>query len=179
VDLACTPQLLDGDELADLSRIVVAADSPEEQLVMEELLGEYESIVSSNGSTTSPPQPTRPEDEEQDDTPPDYDVLVRLLGDITVDGDRPLKPKATAVVAYIALKRSVSTERLEEACWFGSDGASHIKRLHDTMTEARGSDRVSAPPSQPQGHLHRRTASTHRPRGLRLARPPRREPRSG
>jgi len=40
-------------------------------------------------------------------------------------------------VAYIALKRSVSTERLEEACWFGSDGASHIKRLHDTMTEAR------------------------------------------
>ena len=78
-----------------------------------------------------------PDDEEQDDTPPDYDVLVRLLGDITVDGDRPLKPKATAVVAYIALKRSVSTERLEEACWFGSDGVSHIKRLHDTMTEAR------------------------------------------
>lgn len=137
VDLACTPQVLDGDELADLSRIVVAADSPEEQLVMEELLGEYESIVSSNGSTTSPPQPSGPDDEEQDDTPPDYDVLVRLLGDITVDGDRPLKPKATAVVAYIALKRSVSTERLEEACWFGSDGVSHIKRLHDTMTEAR------------------------------------------
>lgn len=138
VDLACTPQVLDGDELADLSRIVVAADSPEEQLVMEELLGEYESIVSSNGSTTSPPQPSGPDDEEQDDTPPDYDVLVRLLGDITVDGDRPLKPKATAVVAYIALNRAVTTERLEEACWFGSDGASHIKRLHDTMTEARG-----------------------------------------
>lgn len=138
VDLACTPQVLDGDELADLSRIVVAADSPEEQLVMEELLDEYESIVSPNGSTTSPPQHGGLDDEEQDDKPPDYDVLVRLLGDITVDGDRPLKPKATAVVAYIALKRSVSTERLEEACWFGSDGVSHIKRLHDTMTEARG-----------------------------------------
>ncbi|MCB1010630.1 MAG: LysM peptidoglycan-binding domain-containing protein [Microthrixaceae bacterium] len=137
VDLACTPQALEGDELADLSRIVVAADSPEEQLVMEELLGEYESIVSSNGSTAPPRQATDP-DTEHEDAPPDFDVLVRLLGDITVDGERPLKPKATAVVAYIALKRSVSTERLEEACWFGSDGVSHIKRLHDTMTEARG-----------------------------------------
>lgn len=106
---------------------------------MEELLGEYERIVSSNGSATSSPQPSGPDDEEQDDTPPDYDILVRLLGDITVDGDRPLKPKATAVVAYIALKRSVSTERLEDACWFGYDGVSHIKRLHDTMTEARAS----------------------------------------
>ena len=138
VDLACTPQVLDGDELADLSRIVVAADSPEEQLVMEELLGEYESLVSSNGSTTSAHKATSDDaDEEHDDSPPDFDVLVRLLGDVAVDGDRPVKPKATAVVAYIALKRSVSTERLEEACWFGSDGASHIKRLHDTMTEAR------------------------------------------
>ena len=138
VDLACTPQVLDGDELADLSRIVVAADSPEEQLVMDELLGEYESLVSSNGSTTSAHQATSDDDdEEHDDSPPDFDVLVRLLGDVAVDGDRPVKPKATAVVAYIALKRSVSTERLEEACWFGSDGASHIKRLHDTMTEAR------------------------------------------
>lgn len=135
VDLACTPQVLDGDELADLSRIVVAADSPEEQLVMTELLGEYENIVSSNGST-APPHPAT--DPEYEDAPPDFDVLVRLLGDIAVDGERPLKPKATAVVAYIALKRSVSTERLEEACWFGSDGVSHIKRLHDTMTEARG-----------------------------------------
>lgn len=137
VDLACTPQVLDGDELADLSRIVVAADSPEEQLVMDELLGEYESLVSSNGSTTSAHQATSDDDHEHDDSPPDFDVLVRLLGDVAVDGDRPVKPKATAVVAYIALKRSVSTERLEEACWFGSDGASHIKRLHDTMTEAR------------------------------------------
>jgi DNA-binding SARP family transcriptional activator len=138
VDLACTPQTLDGDELADLSRIVVAADSPQEQLVMEELLAEYETLTSSNGST-----PTSHEKNDHDDAPPNreipsYDVLVRLLGDISVEGDRPLKPKATAVVAYIALNRSVTTERLEEACWFGSEGISHIKRLHDTMTEARG-----------------------------------------
>ena len=29
------------------------------------------------------------------------------------------------------------TEQLEEACWFGVDGVSHVKRLRDTMTECR------------------------------------------
>ena len=96
---------------------------------MEELPRRVRKPVSSNGSTTSAHKATSDDaDEEHDDSPPDFDVLVRLLGDVAVDGDRPVKPKATAVVAYIALKRSVSTERLEEACWFGSDGASHIKR---------------------------------------------------
>lgn len=137
VDLACTPQALDGDELADLARIVVAAESPEEQLVMEELLAEYETLAASNGTTPSLDDTNGHDDAPIEVEPPGYDVLVRLLGDITVDGERPLKPKATAVVAYIALNRSATTERVEEACWFGSDGVSHIKRLHDTMTEAR------------------------------------------
>lgn len=137
VDLACTPQALDRDELADLTRMVVAADSPGEQLVMQELLAEYEALVSQNGSTPTSDEPTGHDLPPVHGEPPEYDVLVRLLGDITVEGDRPLKRKATAVVAYIALNRSVTTERLEEACWFGSDGVSHIKRLHDTMTEAR------------------------------------------
>lgn len=137
VDLACTPQALDGDELADLSRIVVAADSPQEQLVMDELLAEYEELGSPNGSTPGADEVDGSQGQPQGDEPVDYDVLVRLLGDITVEAERPLKPKATAVVAYIALNRSITTERLEEACWFGSDGTSHAKRLHDTMTEAR------------------------------------------
>jgi DNA-binding SARP family transcriptional activator len=71
------------------------------------------------------------------DEPPEYDILVRLLGEIRVEGGKDLKPKATAVVAYLALHRSVTTDRLEEACWFGSDGVSHRKRLRDTMTECR------------------------------------------
>jgi DNA-binding SARP family transcriptional activator len=69
--------------------------------------------------------------------PPEHDILVRLLSDIAVEGGKPLRPKATSVVAYLALHRSVSTERLEEACWFGADGVSHRKRLRDTMTECR------------------------------------------
>lgn len=136
IDLACTPQALDGDELADMARIVVAADSPEEQLVMEELLAEYQALGTSNGSTPGG-EPNGQDQQHDQHEPPSAEVLVRLLGDITVEADRPLKPKATAVVAYLALHRSVATERLEEACWFGSDGVSHIKRLHDTMTEAR------------------------------------------
>jgi DNA-binding SARP family transcriptional activator len=115
--LAVEPQTLEGNELADMARVVAAADSPEDQHDIEEFPIECDPV--------------------QQDEPPAYDVFVRLLGDISVEGGRPLKPKATAVVAYIALHRSVTTGRLEEACWFGADGTSHIKRLRDTLAEVR------------------------------------------
>jgi DNA-binding SARP family transcriptional activator len=139
--LACAPQEVRSDELAEMSRLLIATDSPEEQQLMEELRAEYETdalseepdseagIELSVGSDAPKPDP---------DKSPGYDVLVRLLGDITVEGAKPLKPKATAVVAYLALHRSVTTASLEEACWFGSEGTSHRKRLRDVMTEIRG-----------------------------------------
>ena len=141
IDLACSPQELQADELAAISRFLVAADSPAEQELMEQLRAEFEASESSNGAG-----PTEGDEHldlvaegsgDEPVEPPGYDVLVRLLGDITVEGGEPLKPKATAVVAYLALHRSVTTDRLEEACWFGSDGTSHTKRLHDTMAESR------------------------------------------
>lgn len=141
IDLACSAQELEADELAAISSVLVATDSPAEQELMEQLRAEFESSASSNG--TGPADGEEPlglvaEDSvDASDEPPEYDVLVRLLGDITIEGGEPLKPKATAVVAYLALHRSVTTERLEEACWFGSDGTSHTKRLHDTMAESR------------------------------------------
>lgn len=137
IDVACTPQALDGDELDDISRVVVAIDSPSEQALIDELRAEYEAGASTNGSTPIPHESNGHEPSLLSAEPPAFDVLVRLLGAITVEGGRPLKPKATAVVAYIAMNRSVTTERLEEACWFGSEGVTHIKRVHDTMTEAR------------------------------------------
>jgi len=70
--------------------------------------------------------------------PPAYDVLVRLLGDIRVEGGSKLNAKPTAVAAYLAINREVTADRLEEACWFGSDGTSHRKRLLDAMSECRG-----------------------------------------
>lgn len=140
VDLACTPQEVAADELAEMCRLLVATDSPEEQQLIDELRAEHAAAASPNGSIpfadnghVFAPEAAAPARSD----PPGYDVLVRLLGDITVEGGKPLKPKATAVASYIALHRTVTTERLEEACWFGSDGTSHRKRLRDVMTETR------------------------------------------
>lgn len=140
VDLACSPQELEVDELAAMSRFLVAADSPDEQQLMEDLRAEYDATASPHSAGPASNETHRGADADDTptlDEPPAYEVLVRLLGDITVEGGKALKPKATSVVAYLALHRSVSTERLEEACWFGSDGTSHRKRLRDTMTESR------------------------------------------
>ncbi|RMH80580.1 MAG: hypothetical protein D6683_05090 [Actinomyces sp.] len=132
-DIACPPQELNGDELADMCRLLVTPASPEEQTLIDLLVAEHSG--SSNGSEPATPGGSNPAAHPAE--PPDYEVLVRLLGDICVEGGKPLKPKATAVAAYLAMHRSVTTERLEEACWFGSDGTSHRKRLRDVMTECR------------------------------------------
>lgn len=72
--------------------------------------------------------------------PPEHEILVRLLGEIRVEGGaKALHPKATSVTAYLAIHRSVTSDRLEEACWFGSDGKSHRKRLLEAMTQCRDS----------------------------------------
>jgi len=140
IDLACTPQGVHADELAEMCRLLVATDSPDELELIEELQVEHGTAASSNGSGPIGDRAHAVDDEvpvPEPSEPLAYDVLVRLLGDITIEGGKVLKPKATSVVAYLALHRSVSTERLEEACWFGSDGTSHRKRLRDVMTESR------------------------------------------
>ncbi|HTO00558.1 MAG TPA: bacterial transcriptional activator domain-containing protein, partial [Microthrixaceae bacterium] len=142
IDLACSLQKLEADELADISQVLASADIPAEQDLMDQMAAEHVADGSSNGSEPATANGEHADSEEgelgaEPGEPPGYDVLVRLLGDITVEGGKPLKPKATAVVAYLALHRSVTTERLDEACWFGSDGISHVKRLRDTMTESR------------------------------------------
>ena len=145
LNLACTPQRLDSDELAQMAALLAAAEQPAD----EDSLDEPAAVVPVNVSV--PVDPTSGGDPDEPwpvNEPPGYDVLVRLLGDITVDGGAAqLRPKATAVVAYLALNRSVSTERLEEACWYGSDRTSRRKRLRDVLTEARsaiGSQHIPA-----------------------------------
>jgi nucleoid-associated protein YgaU/DNA-binding SARP family transcriptional activator len=147
VDLACAPQQMSAEELADIASVLVATDNPAEQALLEQLRADFEAPSSVNGSGSSNddgslngnvhPSSAEAEPACPADAPPEHDVLVRLLGDITIEGGRPLKPKATAVVAYIALNRSVTTARLQEACWFSADGSSHTKRIHDTMAEVR------------------------------------------
>jgi len=142
IDLACAPQGMMADELAAISSVLVATDSPEEQELMEQLRAEFDAATSSNGHGFSNGASRLHSDEEkppsQKNEPPEFEVLVHLLGDISIEGGESLKPKATAVVAYLALHRSVTTARLEEACWFGSEGATHTKRIHDTMAVVRG-----------------------------------------
>jgi len=124
LDIAWLPQAIDELELEAICRLAAAVDDTEDRLIDD---------------------PSRDDDQDLDDGSqfapaeerPSYDILVRLLGNITVEGGKAMKAKATSVVAYLALHRSVTTERLEEACWYGSDGTSTRKRLRNVMTEAR------------------------------------------
>lgn len=68
---------------------------------------------------------------------PPFEILVRLLGEIcVVGGNRKLKPKQTAVVAYVALNAPVPSERIEDAVWVTAT-ASRRKRLANTISESR------------------------------------------
>lgn len=76
------------------------------------------------------------------------DVVVRVLGDIHVDGGAPLTPKQTAVVAYIALHRPVTAERLEDAIWPTVTARTRRKRLANMLSECRAAlGRDHLPPS--------------------------------
>lgn len=151
VDIACTPQQMPSSELADVAELLRLADESEANPRVDGYDAGDTQITADEDYLPSDDDKQPGEVALEDDTdaedrsecevvgsrPPEYDVLVRFLGDIRVEGGAPLKPKATAVAAYIAMNRSVSTERLEEACWFGTEGVSHRKRLRDTMTEIR------------------------------------------
>lgn len=68
---------------------------------------------------------------------PPYEILVQLLGDISVVGAKAtLKPKQIAVLAYIALHAPVASERVEDAVWVTAT-ASRRKRLANTVSECR------------------------------------------
>ena len=126
VGISCGAQRLTDDELSDIAALVTEPN----------LIAVVEPAVRS-GRAAQLELDITDGDPAEHTGPPAFDIIVRLLGDITVSGGKPLKPKGTSVVAYLALHRSVSTERLEEACWFGADGVSHRKRLRDTLTECR------------------------------------------
>ncbi len=69
--------------------------------------------------------------------PPEYDILVRLLGPIAVDGAAgPLTPQQTAVIAYIALHQPVAADTLEDAVW-SQPTASRRRRRINTISECR------------------------------------------
>jgi DNA-binding SARP family transcriptional activator/nucleoid-associated protein YgaU len=124
--LACRPLTLDGEEVdavADLLR--TAEDTSDEQLALGVDPEPVETMQESNGA-----------DEPYRD--PAHEILVRLLGDITVDGGTaPLTGKQTALVAYIALHRNISSDRIADAVWVTPAAVSPRKRLANTITKCR------------------------------------------
>ncbi len=68
---------------------------------------------------------------------PEGSVLVRLLGEIRIDGGESLSPKQTAVVTYIALQGDVATERVQDALWASPKSGSLRKRLANTVSDCR------------------------------------------
>src|SRR3546814_20368793 len=77
-----------------MARLLVATDSPDEQQLMEELRAAYTATASPNGprATTNESVLEGVQDPvSKIDEPPAYEVLVRLLGDITVEGGKALK----------------------------------------------------------------------------------------
>lgn len=152
--LSCVPQHLGEETLAAMIRLLDTADEPNDEPSSTDETpphpdeGTDDELVVTDESVTDPPTlfPTlpgvnglhvHPPDGQPDLAEPAYEILVRLLGEIRVDGGQPLRSKPTAVVAYIALHRSVSIETLEDACWADPASGSLRKRLKDVMSECR------------------------------------------
>lgn len=106
---------------------------------VDELLADASRLPAQLSLIPDPPRPSpvaiEPEGEEYCDPP--FEILIRLLGDISVIGaPRNLKPKQVAVLAYIALHAPVAAERVEDAVWV-TPTASRRKRLANTVSETR------------------------------------------
>ena len=117
--LSCRAQALPAETLERVAEVLADADDLPQQLpLIEEVL-----VTPSSLATHAP-------DEEPA-------VLVRLLGEIdVVGGRRPLTPRQTAVVTYIALHSPAAAERIEDAIWTAPT-ASRRKRMANTVSDCR------------------------------------------
>lgn len=130
IGLRCAPQQVDDDLIEPLVHLVTASGEDDDPQAEARADAAGPVVGDANTPDPTPPPPA--------DATPEHDVLVRLLGDITVEGGRrPLSPKPTAVVAYIALHRVVSTEQLEDACWSEPGLTDHRRRLRDLVSQCR------------------------------------------
>jgi len=119
--LTCSPQPIEPERVGALATLVATPDPDAEAEAAEQL-----ELIDLRGN-----------DARGADEDPDYDVLVRLLGDIRVEGGTALRPKQTAVLAYIALHRTVTAEKIQDACWASPTTNDHRKRLANTISACR------------------------------------------
>ncbi len=121
------PQQINAEAGEEIEALVESADRSAEPAddVLDLAEGEEASVeadVSSNGHGY---------------VDPDHDVLVRVLGQVDVEGGgRPLKPKQLAVLTFIATHPGCSPEQLEEALWPEPIETSR-HRLHIALSQVR------------------------------------------
>ena len=86
---------------------------------------------------TKQPPAGRPAGQADPYQDPDYEVLVRCLGDIAViGGAKPLTPQQTAVATYVAINSPVSGDQAADALWVAAT-KDRAKRLANTVSECR------------------------------------------
>jgi DNA-binding SARP family transcriptional activator/nucleoid-associated protein YgaU len=140
-----TAELLDGvvdllDQAAGRLDPDTSSDTPNQNLMLNDAAppGDSQTGVPSRVTPDeSCADPNEAADRPYEDPP--YDVLVRVLGDIEVEGSKvPPTPKQTAILSYLALHGSTDGDRLAEALWATSPGTgAHRKRLGNAIGECR------------------------------------------
>lgn len=124
--LRCRPQVLEPSDIDGVAELMDVAEDSGGQLAW----GFWPDTASAPGEQAGPGEGGYVE--------PSHEIVVRLLGEIAVEGvAAPLTAKQTALVAYIALHRSVSADRLIDAVWAGTASVSPRKRLANTVTKCR------------------------------------------
>jgi DNA-binding SARP family transcriptional activator/nucleoid-associated protein YgaU len=134
--LTCRPQLLEPASIDGIAEIMnVAEETSGGQLAFSSMWPGATASPSGNG------------DDYRD---PSYEILVRLLGEISVEGGRQrLIAMQTALVAYIALHRSVSADRVIDAVWAGEPSKNPRRRLSHAVDKCRAAlGRWHLPPAQ-------------------------------
>ena len=120
--LTCRPQIVEPDDVDGMAELLEVAETGGGQMAF----GFWESTYQGPNGGDAPYEA------------PSYVVLVRVLGEITVEGTTaPLTRLQTALVTYIALHRSVNAERIIDAIWADVPSRSPRRRLSNTINKCR------------------------------------------
>lgn len=118
--LECTTQEISAEVAEHVAELLDAADRPAEQMQIFEV----PNLVASSSNGVG-------------HVDPDYDVLVRVLGQIGAEGGhKPLTPRQLGVLTFITLHPGCSAELIEDAIW-PDPMENRRRRLHVTLSQTR------------------------------------------
>jgi DNA-binding SARP family transcriptional activator len=130
--LACRSQGIAADVIEDVAELFASAEQPPARMT---LFDERDVIQ---------PEPEPSSDSYQD---PPWDILVRVLGEIrVVGGHKPLTPRQSGMLTFVALHDPCSVDRIEGAIW-PTPMDSRRQQVHNTASRIRsalGSEHLPA-----------------------------------